>query len=79
MQIHLSNGVEFAGRLTVVNVTGVAEERGFRLFWADSDGIHRTPALGYATSNPFRTEGEARAYAMRMGWGRAVRRPTWGR
>jgi len=53
-------------RLVVRNVTGLAEERGFRLYWQDvvdgkpSDII--VPALGLATSNPFRTEGAAKAF-----------------
>lgn len=53
-------------RLVVRNVTGIAEERGFRLYWQDVvDGKPTSiivPALGLATSNPFRTERAAKDY-----------------
>ena len=58
--------------LVVRNVTGIAEERGFRLYWTE-DGHFLTPALGLATSSPFRTERAARAHGEGQGWGRAKR------
>jgi hypothetical protein len=58
--------------LVVRNVTGIAEERGFRLYWT-SDGRYLTPALGLATSSPFRTEREAIAYGLRT-WRERARR-----
>lgn len=60
-------------RLVVCNVTGVAEERGFRLFWADPDGRTMVPALGLVTSLPFRTERAAIAYGERHMGERATR------
>lgn len=52
--------------LCVHNVTGVAEERGFRLCWVQPDDQrYLTPALGLVTSNPFRTAGAAVAYGKR--------------
>jgi hypothetical protein len=69
--VHLSNGeTKAACWLVVRNVTGLAEERGFRLYWTN-DGRYLTPALGLATSNPFRRMAEAVAYGERQGWGRA--------
>lgn len=53
--------------LVVKNVTGCAEERGFRLFWT-SDARYLTPACGYATSISFPTQREAIAYGFRV-WG----------
>ena len=51
-------------RLIIRNITGIAEERGFRLYWETKEEPNiLVPALGYATSNPFRTAREARAYA----------------
>lgn len=56
-------------RLVVRNVTGIAEERGYRLYWEDIvNGVPNgviVPALGLATSNPFRTEREAKEYGSR--------------
>lgn len=64
-------------RLTVVNVTGIVEERGFRLFWEPVDGSPiRVPALGLATSSPFPTERAARAHGVRLLGERPVRRPS---
>lgn len=60
--------------LGVRNVTGLAEERGFRLYWYDPEQPNiLCPALGLVTSNPFRREREAIAYGERQGWGRATR------
>lgn len=59
--------------LVVRNVTGISEERGFRLYWADPDGRTIVPALGLVTSNPFRREGEAIAYGERNFGERAKR------
>lgn len=73
MDIHLSNGrTETGCYLVVRNVTGIAEERGFRLYWTN-DGRYLTPALGYATSNPFRREREAIAYGLKHYGERAKR------
>ena len=58
--------------LLVKNVTGLAEERGFCLFWT-TDGRHLTPALGYATSIPFTTQGEAVGYGFRV-WDERAKR-----
>jgi len=53
-------------QLVVRNVTGIAEERGFRLYWQDiAEPNIICPALGLVTSNPFRTEREAIAYGER--------------
>lgn len=57
-------------RMIVRNITGINEERGFRLFWQGKDesgewSNYIMPALGYATSYPFKTEWAARAYALR--------------
>lgn len=73
----MSDGRTFtASRLTVVNVTGISEERGFRLYWDDgAEGTTRLPALGYATSYPFRTEREAIAFGLRNWNERAIRAP----
>jgi hypothetical protein len=59
--------------LVVVNVTGIAEERGYRLFWQVEGSPYRTPALGLATSDPFRRERDAIAYGLRV-WGERARR-----
>lgn len=76
MDIHLSNGrTETDCSLVVRNVTGIAAERGFRLYWTN-DGRYLTPALGYATSNPFRREREAIAYGERHFGERAKRIPA---
>ena len=63
--------------LVVQNVTGWAEERGFRLFWT-SDGRYLTPSLGYATSLPFPTKREAVAYGFRA-WGEKAMRKRQGK
>ena len=64
--IHSSTGKPSECRLVVRNVTGIAEERGFRLYWQDlAESNILCPALGLATSNPFRTEREAIAYGER--------------
>jgi hypothetical protein len=65
--IHLSNGSSKPDCvLCVRNVTGIAEERGFRLYWAEmSNPDLIVPALGLVTSNPFRTAGAAAAYGKR--------------
>lgn len=61
-------------RLVVRNVTGIAEERGFRLYWQDvAEPNIICPALGLVTSNPFRTECEAIAYGERNFGERAER------
>jgi hypothetical protein len=62
--------------LIVQNVTGRAEERGFRPFWT-SDGRSLTPALGYATSVPFATQRDAVAYGFRV-WGEKATRIRLG-
>lgn len=73
MDIQLSNGeTKDACWLAVRNVTGIAEESGFRLYWTN-DGRFLTPALGYATSYPFRREREAIAYGLRNFGERAKR------
>lgn len=53
-------------RLVVKDITGINEERGFRLFWdpVPDEGII-IPALGYATSYPFRTRVEAVRYGQK--------------
>ena len=72
--IHSSAGDVRTCRLVVRNVTGIAEERGFRLYWQDiAEPNILCPALGLATSNPFRTEGEARAHGERHFRERATR------
>lgn len=72
--IHTSDGKTHPSRLVVRNVTGIAEERGFRLYWQDVNEPNLLcPALGLATSYPFRTEREARAYGERHFGERAVR------
>ena len=71
MDIHLSDGsIKTRCWLVVRNITGINEERGFRLFW-DDGGDYLTPALGYATSNPFPTMRAAVGYGERQGWGKA--------
>jgi hypothetical protein len=60
-----TTGGDFAAYLAVKNVTGIAEERGFRLEWMSCDGERAISDSGLATSNPFRTERAARAYAKR--------------
>lgn len=60
-----TTGGDFDAVLTVRNVTGIAEERGFRLCWDNIDGTGYVPALGLVTSHPFRSRGEAEAYAVR--------------
>ncbi len=73
MNIHLSDGTtKLDCELVVRNVTGIAEEKGFRLYWTNDDR-YLTPALGLVTSNPFRTMRDAIAYGVRQGWGRARR------
>ena len=68
MDICLSNGKILKDCVLYVrNVTGIAEERGFRLFWVKGDGM--VPALGLATSNPFSTARAAINFGQRMGWG----------
>lgn len=59
--IHLSDGsTKNACVLCVRNVTGIAEEKGFRLYWAEPDNPQFiTPALGLVTSLPFRTASRA--------------------
>lgn len=60
--ISLSNGeTKPACKLVVRNVTGLAEERGFRLYWTN-DGRYLTPAIGLVTSNPFQTASSAAFY-----------------
>ena len=73
-----TTGGDFDAYLAVRNVTGVAEERGFRLEWVACDGRTSVPARGLATSNPFRTASAARAYARREFGREPVRVPTWG-
>jgi hypothetical protein len=71
--IQLSNNKTLTGCWLVVrNVTGLAEERGFRLYWTNDDQ-HLVPALGLATSSPFRTMRDAVWYGERQGWGKAKR------
>jgi hypothetical protein len=71
--ISLSNGeTKLDCYLVVRNVTGLAEERGFRLYWTN-DERYLTPALGLVTSHPFRTMRDAVAYGERQGWGKARR------
>lgn len=66
MRINLSDGTSFEGVLVVRNVTGFAEQRGFRLYWDDPDGdgmmgvdgdrsarLHQT-AIGCAHSGLYR-------------------------
>lgn len=65
--------------LIVENVTGVAEEKGFRLSWLSPDGKTSVPALGLVTSNPFRSESEAVAYGERQFGERAKRYLGYGR
>jgi hypothetical protein len=61
-------------RLVVRNVTGIAEECGFRLYWQDiAEPNIICPALGLVTSNPFRTEREAIAFGERSFGERAKR------
>lgn len=63
---HLSDGTSHESRLIVCNITGWNEERGFRLFWQNiAEPQYMTPALGLATSNPFRYEWQAIAYGER--------------
>jgi hypothetical protein len=72
--IHLSSGETKRNNVLYVrNVTGIAEERGYRLYWGVPGETTIVPALGLATSNPFRTEGAAIAYGERQGWGTATR------
>lgn len=54
-------------RLVVRNMNGMNEERGYRLYWQNTkDPDILCPALGLATSNPFRSEDSARAYGVRV-------------
>jgi|GEM_PF-4943742 len=66
VDVHTSDGRVRPCRLVVRNVTGIAEERGFRLYWepVPDDGT-LIPALGLATSGPFAREYQARAYGHR--------------
>lgn len=74
--LHFSNDTTTTNNvLYVENVTGIAEERGYRLCWGVPGESTVCPALGLATSNPFRSEGAAIAYGERQGWGTATRRP----
>lgn len=74
--IHSSAGDSRVCRLVVRNITGIAEERGFRLYWQDTSQTNILyPALGLVTSNPFRYEWQARAYGERQFGERAVRIP----
>jgi hypothetical protein len=72
--IKTSDGRDRGCRLVVRNITGIGEERGFRLYWQPAgtcgDAFPRwdsslIPALGLVTSNPFRTARLAKAYARR--------------
>ena len=64
--ISLSNGETIRCFLGVQNVTGIAGERGYRLCWVNCLNPNLfTPALGLATSSPFRLEREAIAYGLR--------------
>ena len=58
--IRLSDGTTKKGCiLLVINVTGINEERGFRLGWSNDKGQTYTPARGLATSNPFKYAAQA--------------------
>jgi len=70
--MHWSDGTSALCYLVVRNVTGLAEEKGFRLYWT-ADGRYLTPALGLVTSDPFRTMRDAIAYGERQQWGTARR------
>jgi hypothetical protein len=83
--IHNSAGQTYKAILIVRNVTGIAEERGYRLYWHPIDeegkptGDTICPALGLATSNPFPSEDAAAAAAQRYGWGKPeYRMIRWG-
>ena len=55
---------EEASHLVVRNMDGINEESGFRLYWTHGrEDEFMCPALGYATSNPFRTQAAAIHYA----------------
>lgn len=72
--IHLSDGTVMRDPFLVVrNVTGIAEEKGFRLYWTTEGSNSILPALGLVTSSPFRRMRDAIAYGERQGWGRARR------
>lgn len=73
-----SGHVERADKLVVENVTGIAEERGWRLFWWSGKEGDTTAVTesGYATSHPFRTRREAVAYAIRK-YGIKPINPPW--
>lgn len=65
--IHLSNGAtKKACVLVIENVTGISEERGFRLAWTDDNFSTCVPALGLATSNPFTSARAAADYGHRQ-------------
>lgn len=68
----------FNAYLGVQNVTGIAEERGFRLVWVACDGRTQIPARGLATSNPFRTERAAKAHGKHEFGRDAIRIPSVG-
>ena len=70
--ISTSDGKTRECTLVVRNVTGLAEEKGFRLYW-DTGEDTIIPALGLVTSYPFRTMRAAIAYGEKRGWGKAKR------
>lgn len=74
-----TTGGAFDAYLAVQNVTGISEERGFRLSWFSCDGRRSVGARGLATSSPFRTESAARAYAKREFGREPVRVPPFSR
>jgi hypothetical protein len=63
--INYSDGRSIESHLIVRNVTGISEERGFRLFWTDAEERFMSPDPGYLAA-PFRTMREAIAYGERV-------------
>jgi hypothetical protein len=79
-EVSLSNGHNYKGVLVVENMKfghSSCEVRGFRLSWMDPGTSCGVPALGLATSNPFRTEGEAIAYGEKHYGVKAQRLPRY--
>lgn len=55
MRIQLTSGRSFDGTLMVRNVTGIAEQRGFRLYWNDPESDGMIGVDGECSCQLFRT------------------------